>query len=412
MFDPRTPPKSFTRRGTVLMALAALGGSAAVPYLTAKPAPKPAPKAPTLKRAALKDWPSLTKIAQTMIDDKLTPGLSLTVAHQGVVLFSKGFGLADVEAGREVTPQTTFRIASITKQFTAAAIMALAEDGKLSVHDPLARFLPDFPKADKITLAQLMSHTSGMGDYVNGQSHVVLDNARDRDFNGMELLSIIRARQPLYRAQPGAAWLYSNSAFTLLSIIVEQLSGMSFAQFCAERLFHPAGMTQSSIDTVDTVITSGSNGYRPEFRAPHGFVENKPLSATFIAGAGAIRSTTEDLILWHHALMNGKVLKPDSVTAMMTPALLKNGQPAFERRGAEPLEYGFGLGLGLEDDRRFATHGGRINGFTGHLRSYHDDQLTLAILYNCDGSGAAQFMPMQKKLRKEASRLGLESLTA
>lgn len=399
-----------TRRAAFGLVLAGLAGSAAlrthVPHLTAAAPEKPKPKPLNAPRF---DWPSLTALGQKMIDDKLTPGLSLSVMHDGELFYSKGFGMANLETGTATTPQTGFRIASITKQFTAAAILLLAEDGKLALGDPLSKFLPDFPRAGDITLRQMLSHTAGLSDYINGQDHNLLVTAQRTDYTADEIVRIIQNRTPLYRAQPGATWLYSNSGFALLGIVVERLSGLAFADFCAQRLFAPAEMAATAIDRTCTTA-NGCSGYRPDYRAPHGFDTNVPVSPSFIGGAGAIRSTTEDLVRWHKALLAGKVLKTDSLNAMLTPVMLKNGSPAMERRGAEPLEYGLGMGLGTINNQRLMSHGGRVNGFTGHLRSFPDQKLTVAILYNCDGSGAANFMPMQKKLRNEASRLGLGEL--
>ncbi|ESQ78138.1 hypothetical protein AEYBE204_14945 [Asticcacaulis sp. YBE204] len=382
--------------------LASLGGSAVLkvvpielPTFAAKP-----------KTPLLKDWPTLDAMARTLIDTRLTPGLSLSVMRKGVMLYSKGFGIANIDTGDTVTPQTTLRIASITKQFTAAAILLLQERGLLSVNDTLSRFLPDFPRAGEVTLSQLMSHTSGMGDYVNRQDMAILTEAQNRDYTADDVLKLIRAGKPLYRFGPGLGWAYSNSGFTLLSIVVEQMSGMGFADFCEQHLFKPAGLVHTTIDRSCAVANTATRGYTPSGR---GFNPNVPVSPSFLSGAGAMRSTSEDLCQWHAALLGGKVLKTESLNAMLSPALLRNGQPAWEREGGtEPLNYGFGLGVGTLDNHRYCTHGGRINGFTGHLRSFLDEQVTVSILYNCDGGGSAHFGAAQKALRIEASRLGLE----
>jgi len=405
-------PAILTRRSTLGLMLAALTGNAAAPTLIRTIEKKAAaPAAPVKKRPAppLLEWPSLTALGQDMVDRKLTPGLSLSVMSAGVLLYSKGFGLANIEANANATPQTEYRVASITKQFTAAAILLLAEDGLLTLDDPLAKFLPAVPRSETITLRQLLSHTSGMSDYINGQSSRILAEAQTSDYTSDELIRIITARQPFYRAQPGATWLYSNSAFTLLGIVVEKLSGMAFADFCERRLFIPAGLAQTRIDKTCTT-TAICNGYRPNYKAPTKYDLALPISPSFAGGAGAIRSTTEDLCQWHCALFGGKVLKPESVQAMLTPTLLKNGKPAYERQGADPLEYGLGQGLGTMQNLKLAAHGGRVNGFTGHLRTFTDSHLTVAILYNSDGGGAPGFSAAQRGLKTEASRLGIAHL--
>lgn len=404
-------PAILTRRSTLGLMLAALAGNVTAPSLIRVVEKTAAPITPVKKKLAppLLEWPTLTALGQAMVDKKLTPGLSLSVMSAGVLLYSKGFGLANIESNVATTPQTEFRVASITKQFTAAAILLLAEGGLLTLDDTLAKFLPAVPRGETVTLRQLLSHTSGMGDYINGQRSSLLTEAQTSDYTSDELISIITARQPFFRAQPGATWLYSNSGFTLLGIVVEKLSGMTFSDFCAKHLFAPAGLSQTNIDKTCTT-TAICNGYRPNFRAPTKYDLALPVSPSFAGGAGAIRSTTEDLCLWHLALLSGTVLKPESVEAMLTPTLLKNGKPAYERGGADPLEYGLGQGLGTMKNLKLAAHGGRVNGFTGHLRSFTDSKLTVAILYNSDGGGAPGFSAAQRGLKTEASRLGIDHL--
>ncbi|MGZ3306701.1 MAG: serine hydrolase domain-containing protein, partial [Asticcacaulis sp.] len=375
-----------------------------------QPAAKVAVKKIRKPGPPLHEWPTLDAMAMSMVRRKLTPGLALSVSHDGTLLYSKGFGTASFASGAPVTAQSAFRIGSITKQFTAAAILLLAEAGQLSVDDTLARFLPAFPRASDITLRQMLSHTSGLSDYLNGQSQEVLEQAQTRDYSAADLIHIIEARKPLYRVPPGTAWLYSNSGFTLLSIVVEHIANMPFGQFCQQHLFGPAGMEDSAIDPAGLVVPNHCDGYRPDFRAPNQFDPIKPISPSFGLGAGGIRSTTEDLCAWHAALLDGRIIKPQSLKVMFTPERLKNGELAFEHNGPEKLEYGFGLGMGKMGDRLYIAHGGRVNGFTGHLRSYPGDKLTIAIQYNSDGGGAGDFMPSQRRLRYEATRLGYEAI--
>ncbi|MBW8734220.1 MAG: beta-lactamase family protein, partial [Asticcacaulis sp.] len=407
--------RSALKTGLVGLVLLGLAGSATqVVRMASKSTSKPTAKtqlaAVDIPRD-IKDWPSLDALGDGMVKRKLTPGLSLSVMRDGTLIYSKGFGVANVETGADMTPVTGSRVASITKQFTAAAILVLAEQGKLRLDDPLALFLPDFPRAGDITLRQMLSHTAGLSDYINGQSHDILVAAQTRDYTADELLPIIKSRTPLYRFQPGTSWLYSNSGFALLGIVVEKVSGLAFADFCDQHLFQPAGLRNTTIDKTCTTANVCS-GYTPNYLAPHGFDLNLPVSPSFIGGAGAIRATTEDLCLWHCALLNGKVLKPHSVLAMTTPTLLKNGTPAYEHRGPEAMEYGLGMGIGTlpEDDLKVISHGGRVNGFTGHLRSVPETKLTVAILYNSDGGGAPGFSAAQKALRTEATKLGLKDV--
>lgn len=387
--------------------MAGLGALGALAGCTARtPAAKTEAKAPA---PPLKTWPSLDALAQKLITEKLTPGISLSVMLGGVLLYSKGFGLADIASGTPATPQTGFRIASITKQFTAAATLKLAEMGKLSLDDPLAKFMPAIAGADKVTLRQLLSHTSGMGDYINGQDKTILTAAQHTDYSADALLDIVLKRAPLFRIPPGVRWMYSNSAFAILGIIIERVSGMAFADALDTWLFKPAGLEHTGIDRSCTVA-SACYGYSPDYRTDTGFVLNPPISPSFGGGAGAMRSSSDDLCRWHAALIAGKVLKLDTVRTMFTPVMLHDGQPAFENRGTEPMEYGLGVALGVNGGLPLISHGGRINGFTGHLRSFPDARLTVAALYNSDGSGMGKFSAGQKAIRLEAARLGLAEL--
>lgn len=407
-----TPPFNLSsfmnRRAALGLGLGGLAGAATIGCLIQRDKP-PATQVATVAAPPLKNWPTLDALGEKMVKAKQTPGLSLSVMHAGTLLYSKGFGLAQVGTDQAVTPQTGFRIASITKHFTAAAILLLAEDGKLSVDQPLSRFLPNFPRSSEVSLRQLLSHTAGLNDYINGQSKSILDEAARRDYNSTELLTVVENRKPLYKRQPGEAWLYSNSGFTLLGLVAERLSGQPLGDFMHERLFKPAGLTRTAIDKSCTAV-SGCSGYRPNYHAETKFDQVLPISPSFASGAGAIRSTTEDLCLWQAALMSGKVLKARSLQAMLTPVMLKDGTPALEKRGPETLQYGFGLGLGTQGSLRFASHGGRINGFTGHLRMFPDQALTVAILYNSDGGGAPGFSAAQRGLRTEATTLAMQEL--
>ena len=389
------PSSSTTRRAALGLILAGLAGCSQKPQTVSKPIAA-LPPLPVKQRV----WPTLDAMAQAMIDRHQTPGLSVSVARHGTVIYSRGYGLGDLAIKSPATPLSGFRIASVTKQFTAASILLLAEDGKLAVTDPLSKFLPGYPHGADMTLAQMLSHTAGLGDYINGQDGVILQEAQSRDYTTEELLGIIQA-STIQRFKPGTRYAYSNSGFALLGIVAEKVSGVPFAQFLHERIFAPVGMGGSGIDAM--ADAAKCCGYRPNHLAGLGFGPVYPVSPSFIGGAGAIRSCTDDLCRWHNALLTGKILKPQSVVAMLTPQRLKDGRVVV----AEHEGYGFGQRLGMEYGRPYLMHGGMVNGFASHLRSYPLDGVTVACLYNCDGVGSGGFWMAQHNLRKEASRLAL-----
>jgi len=369
------------------------------------PSPTAEPAAPPLP-PPLRNWPSLDDMAGQMIERRVTPGLSLSVMKGGVMLYSSGFGNARLAPRHPVDTRTGFRIASISKQFTAAAILLLMEDGKLRLDDPLARFIPDFPRADLMTLRQLLSHTSGLDDYLSGRHAEMLTSAQTHDYTQQGLLEAIKGAAPLFRCPPGTKWVYSNTGFALLGIVVERLSGLPLATFCKARLFSPADMTRTSIDQLNADDPDVCEGHRANRSLRDGFGQVWPVSASFAGGSGALRSTSADLCRWHAALMTGKILKPTNLAEMLTPVRLKDGAFAMDRENTRSPGYGLGMRLGFIGGQPFFTHSGRINGFTGQLLTLPVEQLTVAALYNCDGANDGGFFHSHAALREEAVRLG------
>ncbi len=381
--------------GATFLPKAAVEAPPGITEPVAPPAPPP-----------LLNWPSLDELAGRMIERQVTPGLSLSVMKGGVMLYSAALGNARLLPKHPVDTRTGFRIASISKQFTAAAILLLMEEGKLSLGDPLARFLPDFPRADMMTLRELLSHTSGLDDYLSGRHADMLTAAQSHDYTQTGLLEAIKSAAPLFRTAPGTKWVYSNTGFALLGIIVERLSGLSLTAFCRERLFGPASMTRTAIDPLDTTDPDICEGHRANRSLRDGFGQVWPVSPSFAGGSGGLRSTSADLCRWHSALMTGKILKPESLTAMLTPVRLKDGSFAMDRENTHSPGYGLGVRLGFIGAQPYVTHSGRINGFTGQLMTLPLEQLTVAALYNCDGANDGGFFPSHAALREEALRLG------
>ncbi len=412
------PPRALLMRRDVLTGIGTgLTGGALTLWAGATLLPKTAVPLPDLSPPAaepvappppppLLNWPSLDDLGHNMIERYVTPGLSLSVMKAGTLLYSAGFGNAQLLPKRLVDNRTGFRIASISKQFTAAAILLLMEEGKLRLDDPLARFIPDFPRADIMTLRQLLSHTSGLDDYLSGRHAEMLTAAQTHDYTQTGLLEAIKGADPLFRCPPGMKWVYSNTGFALLGIVVERLSGLPLATFCKERLFGPAGMTRTSIDPLNAYDPDVCEGHRANRSLRDGFGQVWPVSASFAGGSGGLRSTSADLCRWHSALMTGRILKTASLADMLTPVHLKDGAFAMDRENTRSPGYGLGMRLGFIDGQPFFTHSGRINGFTGQLLSLPFAQLTVAALYNCDGANDGGFFPSHAALREEAVRLG------
>jgi CubicO group peptidase (beta-lactamase class C family) len=389
---------------------AAFGGITAVVSACAPQKKTPQQKNTVTLNLKAVSWQLVDDLAHAIVAHKIAPGLSISLMSGGHWLYSKGFGVLDTQSNRPVNAQSRFRIASVTKQFTASAILKLHEVGKLHIDDPLAKFFPDLPQAHTVSLRQMMQHISGMGDHVNGQKAEILSAAQTKDYDDGALLNIIKDIKPLFPLMPGARWRYSNSAFTLLGLIVHRVSGQTFGQFCTEHFFKPLGMKNTTVDPVGYRSEDQALGYRATRTSSNGFGEVLPASASFLGGAGAITGSTEDLCRWHNMLLGGRILRFDSLKNMLTPATLNDGRLADQHRGSRPLGYGLGQGLGTYANRLSITHNGRINGFVSHLGSIPEANLTVAMLMNCDGIGGKDFNTGLRDLRDEARRLALLAL--
>jgi CubicO group peptidase (beta-lactamase class C family) len=238
------------------------------------------------------------------------PGLAVLVAQDGKILFEKSYGLADLEHRVPVTPQTIFRIGSITKQFTAAAILKLQEEKKLSVKDKLSKYIPDFPRGNQVTLRQLLTHTSGIHSYNDDPgfwSRVTNDTTE----------AIIEAmKKEPYDFDPGTKWSYVNSGYMVLGYIVAKVSGQSYGDFLRENCFQPLGMTNTGVYSAHPGLPHEALGYS---LGTNGFEPALNFDVSWFGGAGALYSTVEDLYRWNEGIFNGRVLDATSLKAVFTP---------------------------------------------------------------------------------------------
>lgn len=313
-------------------------------------------------------------VANAAVNEHRTPGVSVAVVKNGRTILAKGYGHADLENDVAATPQTVYRIGSVTKQFTAAAIMRLKEQGKLSLDDTLQKFFPNYPaQGNRVTVRQLLNHTSGIRSYTSmgpkWQRLMRLDMAPD------SMLALF-APEP-FDFKPGDEWRYDNSGFFLLGMIIEKLSGKTYGQYLQDEFFTPLQLTGTVYCEQAPIIKHRAEGYAPR---PDGkFINAQPLSMTQPYAAGSLCSTVTDLAAWTMALSSGKVVSPASYKEMTTPGTLNNGKP---------LTYGFGLGTGTLGGHRQVSHNGGINGFISELHHYPDDSLITVVLTNVEGNVA------------------------
>lgn len=295
------------------------------------------------------------------------PGASVLVVRNDSVLVRAAYGLADVDSAVRATPQTNYRLASVSKQFTAAALLLLVADGKLSVGDSAARYLPELPAyARGITVRHLLTHTSGLWDYEDFVPDTQVYQVKDRD-----VLTLVSTRPESLYFAPGSRWRYSNTGYALLSLIVERVSGQRYADFVKARLFTPLGMTNTlAHEDGRDVIAHRAYGHR----VTGATVERTDQSNTSaVLGDGGIYSSIEDLAAWHAALSRGAVL-PDSLwKEATTPFVLTDGTPTT---------YGYGWFIEQVDGVRRLRHHGETRGFTNIVYRFPDAHLVIVVLTN------------------------------
>jgi CubicO group peptidase (beta-lactamase class C family) len=300
-------------------------------------------------------------------------GLSVAIGLGDEVVVSRGYGLADLEFEVPANEETMFRIGSVTKQFTAALLVRLQEQGKLHVDDLLSQYVPEYAtEGREITLRHVLTHTAGIPNYtdygrewIEHVSHELTDE---------EMLALI-ARRPLVFA-PGERMQYSNSGYYLLGIVAARASEKEYAAALQAELFEPLGLARTRYDSNGEVIRNRAQGY--------GFEEDRLWNDRLIGmsqpgAAGALLSTAADLVRWEIALAGGKVVSPESYEEMTTPFLLESG---------EESPYGFGLSLGEVAGRPCVSHGGGIFGFNSWLGRFPEDGLTVAVISNSEGLSA------------------------
>ena len=294
------------------------------------------------------------------------PGLALAVVQNGEVVKIAGYGLADVELGVPVTPQSVFQIQSVTKTMTAAAVLLLAEEGKLSLDDPIARHLSEAPQAwQQVTLRHLLGHTSGIRDFINDPTASIR-----LDVTESEVLSAV-APLPLIFA-PGERYAYSNTGYHLLAMVIRGVTGQSYGDVLAERFFKPLGMTQTRVVSLSELIPHRVSGYAWSGKALRrgDFIAESILSY----GGGGVVSTAADMATWARALAGGKVLPNGALEQAWTPLTLTDGSPS---------PYGLGWGVAATNGRRTVGHSGaHLTGFTSNFAHYPDDGLTVVVLTN------------------------------
>lgn len=346
---------------------------------------RPPAFAPTLLLALISILPAaaaspsaenLGKLAQTA-DGLLAaaypadgPGAAVLVKWKGEVVLRKGYGMAQMDLGIPVAPEQVFEIGSVTKQFTAAIVLRLAEQGKLALSDPITRYLPQMTFGGAtITLEELLSHTAGVPNYTDMPEWI----PRWREDMTVETLFALFRDKPL-DFPPGTLWNYSNSGYILLGAVIEKVTGKSYEEVVERELLAPLGMKDSRYGHQEEIVRGRVAGY---VKGAEGWANAPYLSLTQPYAAGSLMSTVDDLARWSDALEAGRVISPASRDRMFTSAILRGGD-----QDGIATRYGLGNGLTAVAGRPAHEHGGGIHGFTCDLLRVPGEDLLVVILSN------------------------------
>ncbi|HEV2485220.1 MAG TPA: serine hydrolase domain-containing protein [Terracidiphilus sp.] len=319
----------------------------------------------------------IDRIARQVLEQTGVPSASVAIVQHGKLVYTHAYGSARLATDKTpaipATPEMRYSIGSISKQFTATAILLLQEEGKLSLNDPIGKYLPGLTRGDEVTIRQVLSHTSGYQDYWP-EDYVMTTMLHPE--TAQQILDTW-ARKPL-DFEPGTQWQYSNTNFVIAGAIVEKVTGAPYFDFLTHNIFRPLGMTsvwnsdQAKLTQVDAT---------PYYRHALGPLRVAPKEGLgWMFAAGELAMTAHDLALWDESLLAQSVLKPESYKTMFTEVTLKNGQGTH---------YGLGVDVRDTNGHRLIEHGGEVSGFVSDNEVLIDDGAAVAVLTNQDAVGAA-----------------------
>jgi CubicO group peptidase (beta-lactamase class C family) len=330
---------------------------------------------------------SQSQVSQSQIDvvfaglrSNDAPGAAAIVIRNGRTVFERGYGVADLRTLTKIDARTNFRLASFTKQFTAACIMLLARDGKLRYDDHLTDFFPGFPAYGKsITIRNLLNHTSGLEDYEELLMKQYPDTPPEKvpqilDAGVLKLLE----QQPSAKFPAGTKWEYSNSGYAVLAMIVEKVSGKPFGQFLQERIFQPLKMKNTlAYEKGKNEVPHRAYGHS---KKDNGWIETDQSPTSAVLGDGGIYSSLDDLAKWDRALRLHTLLSEAEMQPALTPVQPTEGSAGFPQ--GQAVSYGFGWFLDPYQGHKRMWHGGETIGFHTNIQRFPEDQLTIIVLAN------------------------------
>lgn len=318
------------------------------------------------------DKKPLDDYLQKAIASKEIPGASILVKIRGKIVLRKGFGFSNLETQTPIKPESIHELASVSKQFTAAATMLMVEDGKLKLSSSIAEYIEDAPEAwKKITVEHLLHHTSGLPDYLFGVN-VFTENVRP-----FTLVNRLKTRKLLF--EPGTKWEYSNSGYMMLGYLIDKVSGTSFADVVRTRIFAPAGMKTAVVTNPSEVLLNRASGYQRKGKM---VVNEEYCSPGYSSlGDGMVSASVDDLLAWQGAMRDGKVLKPESWKFMFTPS---------KQSIAAEGPYGAGLGIIKTGSKPILAHSGGWIGTATYLGMNLENDSCVIVLVNTDDANVGK----------------------
>jgi len=331
------------------------------------------------------------------IDKVFTPyntpgaaGAAVVVVSDGVVVFMRGYGAADIDNNIRVTERTNFRLASLTKAFTAMAVMLLVNEGRLSLETPVASVVPEFPVYGRaISVRHLLAHTSGLPPY-----RELLHGSPNAPLTDREVVKLLHGADALL-FPAGSAFRYGDTGYAVLAVVVELVSGSSFATFLRDRIFRPSGMTSTvAWQPGDAMVTERARGY---VATPNGFRVDDDNPTSTVLGDGGVYSSVHDLVMWNRALDEHTLVGRQLQNLMWSPGALSDGTRTH---------YGFGWFVdGRSPAGRVVSHRGDTTGFSHYMLKYLDRGIMIAVLTNRRGSPAADIAARIAALPSVQSRI-------
>lgn len=344
----------------------------------------------------------LGDIAAQAVGMGASPGIQVAVWREGQPVASVARGFSNLETKTEVTPSSIFRAGSLTKQITAALAAKLEEQGRLSLNDSVAEHLSFFGRGAAPSILELIHHTAGLRE--EGTSFISLEAVSQ-----IELAQRIARQSQVYDFNPGAAWLYSNANYIVLGAVIEAATGTALSEVADRLIFTPLGLSNTSFDTSSAVVPNRASGYSASASHPGTFLNADFIPIEQTGGAGAVRSTADDLCRWHQALISSRLLSEKSLGHFFAPSRMRDGRPIVEGRfnpadsamGETSYGYGVYLDHSAKSGGLIAQHNGFVSGFSAYLASHVSSQLTVACLCNGDPGPNLPFRALRRAVFRD-----------